>query len=159
MLHWRRILLHCAAPFALLASRQTLNAQSQAPDSLKGITSVSVLIEELPSGATKLGLMPSTIQTDVELKLRLAGMKVLAQSFISLYVSVNATPDGRAENITVELLQPVTLNRDSSIVVWTAITWIRQRVALLYNSQDIREAVKDEVDTFLNDWLSVNPKK
>jgi hypothetical protein len=46
---------------------------------LKGIGAVAVLVEYLPTGAKTLGLTEETIQTDVELKLRLAGMRVVTE--------------------------------------------------------------------------------
>ena len=44
---------------------------------LKGISIVPVVVENLPPGASALGLTKDVIQTDVELKLRLAGMRVV----------------------------------------------------------------------------------
>jgi hypothetical protein len=155
----RNIAFHCAALFAILYLCPALDAQSAEVKTLAGITSASVLIENLPAGASKLGLTSDLLQTDVELKLRLAGMKVLTSSFIALYVLVNATSDGGAVNIRLELLQPVTLSRDPTIVLGACATWSKERVAKFYNAQDVREAVKDQVDSFLNDWLTVNPKK
>lgn len=43
---------------------------------LGGITAVKVLVESLPPGANVIGLTKEQIQTDVELKLRMAGMRV-----------------------------------------------------------------------------------
>ena len=45
--------------------------------SLKGIQGIAVLVEPLGSDVEAVGLHTSDIQTDVELKLRLAGIKVL----------------------------------------------------------------------------------
>ena len=52
---------------------------------LVGIAAVDILIERLPKGADKLGLTKESIRTDVELKLRLAGIRVIeVHTFMSV---------------------------------------------------------------------------
>jgi hypothetical protein len=126
---------------------------------LAGLTAVQVLVEGLPPGAAKLGLTKEVVQTDVELKLRLAGMRVLTASFEALYVNVNATTDGRAASISVEVLQGARLARDPNIMTSAAVTWHVSQIEENPTGQSIRDVIKDLVDSFLNAWLSVNPKK
>ena len=45
--------------------------------SLKGISTLYVMVEQLPDGAKALSLTAETIQADLELKLRLAGLRVV----------------------------------------------------------------------------------
>jgi hypothetical protein len=132
-------------------------------ESLAGIASLGVVVEELPTPATKLGLTKEAIQTDVELKLRLAGMEVDSTNHAQyLYVEVNvlaANNRSNAVNIHVEMAQAVTLHRDAAILT-TAATWsISELATNVYTAQDIRDLIKDQVDRFLNAWLSVNPKR
>jgi hypothetical protein len=126
--------------------------------SLAGITTLCVVIEDLPPGAVRLGLTKDTLQTDVELKLRLAGMRVIASNQEALYVNVNTTADSAAVNASIEVLQPMALVRAPRIVLGAATTWSIGKLATFHTAGQVRDLVKDEVDTFLNDWLTVNPK-
>jgi len=123
--------------------------------SLTGITSLHVVIED-PS--SKLGLTKEAIQTDVELKLRLAGMRLEPTTSEFLYVDLNIANNGRAANIAVALVQVVALARNPSIFL-PAITWSTTTLATNPDAPFIRDAIKDLVDMFLNAWLAVNPKK
>jgi hypothetical protein len=132
---------------------------------LKDISAVFVVVEQLPDGAKKLGLTKETIQTDVELKLLVGGIGVTTRDEGKklpgrpvLFIDVNMTNNAKAANISVELDQDALLARNGrpapSVQTWST-------VVLLTNpdAQVIRDAVKDLVDKFLNAWLSVNPKK
>jgi hypothetical protein len=137
--------------------------------SLKGIKGLSVLIETLPKALEKPRLDEDMIRTDVELKLRLAGITVVSASEVlelpgtsSLYVCINAYKDPVgliAFNTTVELLQGVYLKRDISILMY-ASTWSASAVGTVgeFNIHEIRGGIKDVVDVFINAYLSVNPK-
>ena len=125
--------------------------------SLSGLTSLDVVVEDLPAGATKIGLTKDAIRTDVELKLRLAGMRVTTQFMEYLYIVVTVADDADGAYIKVELQQPVTLDR-SPISTFGA-TWSEGTLITNPSAQYIRTLIKDKVDKFLNAWLSVNPKK
>ena len=102
---------------------------------------------------------------DVELKLRLAGMRVVTDQedfnlpgMPTLYIQVNLA-DTQAANIEVQLQQNVTLQRNGQSII-SIPTWRTSGSLILNpNAQFIRNAVKDHIDRFLNAWLSVNPKK
>jgi len=134
--------------------------------SLKGISALAVLVERLPDGAKVLGLTKETIQTDVEQKLRLGGVRVVAAEEAQrlpggphLYVNVNLTNDGRVAKIDVELDQDITLVRNDQSVPAVA-TWKRGGlIAPNSSAQQIRDVIKAIVNQFLNAWRSVNPKK
>jgi hypothetical protein len=133
--------------------------------SLKGISAVSVLVEDLPNGAKVLGLTKEMIQTDIELKLRLAGMRVVTDAeglkipgSPTFYVVVNLTDDASAACIGVELDQSAQLLRDGQFAP-SVDTWSKGIVMSHPTAQTIRDNSKDLVDMFLNAWLSVNPKK
>jgi len=138
-------------------------------ESLRGLKGVYVIIESLKPDIEADGLREDQIQTDVELKLRLAGIKVLTEEEWEkelgcpcLYVKVSAR---KWESIyscstDVELHQDVYLVRDSSIRVFGAITWYKSSFGLIGEMKvyQIRDSIKDYVDEFINDYLSVNPK-
>ena len=134
---------------------------------LKGISGVQVLVESFDENAKNAGFDIRTFQTDMELKLRLAGIKVLTkkESFAApgspyLYLNVNPlSPEERKPNfpysINLELNQKTRLIRDPSIEAPGA-TWSTSGVG--YGEiPHIRESVKDNMDIFINAWLSVNP--
>lgn len=131
---------------------------------LKGITAVCVVVLDIPMDSAKvLGLSKDTIQTDVELKLRLAGMHVVTVEevikspggpFVS--VQVNLTPNAQAASIEVELDQGASLKRTAELAY--VRTWGTGVLLANPSPQIIRDKVNDRVDQFLNAWLSVNPK-
>jgi hypothetical protein len=143
-------------------------------DSLRGLRGVVVLIWDLPSEIGREGLLTKDqIQTDVELKLRTAGIRVLSlkeptitgNPVFCVYVDVKyadiagtGKSVGFAFNIHCSLRQNVYLERDPTIKNW-ATTWERGASGIgSKNFGIIRNEIKDEVDIFINDFLSVNPK-
>src|SRR5262249_54568980 len=108
-----------------------------------------------------------TFQTDVELKLRQAGIKVLnnderlrTPGMPYLYVNINPLHQRPGEmgsySIRIEVTQNATLERNGEFVV--VPTW-SDSAAGTGDVSNTRSSVKDLVDEFLNAWLSVNPKK
>jgi hypothetical protein len=129
---------------------------------LKGITTVFVVVESLDDDARKIGLTEEAIQTDVELKLRLAGMGVATNGVAVpgdtyLYVNVGVLPPVAA-SIQVALEQNVLLQRNGELA-FGATTWTLHGEITNPTPQRIRDFTRDLVDRFLNAWLSVNPKK
>lgn len=139
-------------------------------DTLKGLQGVKVLVEAIKPEVEKYGLTEQQLQTDVELRLRQNGIKVLSEKeWLSaagqpyIYVNVNIM---KVENIplvtygiTLELKQNVSLERDPTKLC-SASTWDRRGVmsAGLGKIENIRECVKGYVDNFINDYLAANPK-
>ena len=146
-------------------------------ESLRGIKGIYVAIEGLKPGIEEAGVRTENIQTDVELKLRLAGIKVLTEEERLeelgkpfLYVNVNCEKSELGfhfylYSISIELMQKIILVRelvalDFERPAYYATTW-RTRTAGLSGANKvvaIRDIVKDMVDEFINDYLSVNPK-
>jgi hypothetical protein len=138
--------------------------------SLKGIKAVGVLID-LSSDAGVCGVNSSILLTDVELKLRLAGINVLSaeehkkdalKPFV--YVAADVMKDRHTKacvwHVTVALSQVVSLHRDQSITT-AASTWDAGMLGIEFPTaeQGVRDAAKNLVDQFLNAYLSVNPKQ
>lgn len=137
-------------------------------DSLRGLRGVYVFIWDLPPEIERNGLLTKDqIRTDVELKLRTAGIRVLPPNpenpLFFVYVNVHYADTvnkrvGFAFIIHCELRQNVYLERDSTIKNW-AITWGKSASGIgSENFERIRNEIKDQVDMFINDYLSVNPK-
>src|SRR5438132_243990 len=99
--------------------------------SLKGLLGVEVVVQDLSQSATDAGLTVDALRTEVELKLRFAGIKVLSARELApgrpyLYVQVIA--DSR-ENLyyysaRVNLAQDVLLSRSPRVEV-VAQTWTK----------------------------------
>jgi len=137
---------------------------------LRGLKGVEVLIEPLAPKMEEDGLLAKQIQTDVELRLRSVGIRVLsreealkAPGSSYLYVNVNALSLEEVQwvySLRVELCQDVLLERDPSIGAFGVPTWSVRAVGRVgrLNLRHIRETVADCVDRFINAYLSVNPK-
>ena len=137
---------------------------------LAGLTGVYVSVEHISDEAQRDGLDTTQIRTDVELKLRQAGITVLTQQeWLStaaapyLYVNVQAIKNQAhmyAFSADVELRQRATLVRDPSMSV-LATTWSATGIIGTVGSQivaSVREDVRDLTDQFINAYLAANPK-
>jgi hypothetical protein len=136
--------------------------------SLRGLKEICVVIEELSVELAIAGLIQDQIRADVELKLRMAGIRVLskheslwipASPYFSVCINVIRTRFGPIySNVTVELNQGVYLERDSKIQIVVA-TWSTGFVGTLggVKIEHFMDIVKDLVDRFINAYLSVNP--
>jgi len=154
------------ATFVLLPARCAPGDNERTRNSLRGLAGAEVLIEGLSADAKQDGLNEQDIQTDVELTLRLAGIKVLTRresittpGIPCLYVNVGLLSRGGTytSSIEVSLEQEALLERDPTIRT-TVATWSVGSIGIVGKTQ-IRGAIKDEIDKFLNAYLSVNPKK
>lgn len=140
--------------------------------SLTGLKEISVAVEDLSNFATEEGLSEQQLKTDAELKLRLAGIKVVPlderlkiPGAPVLYININVNkfdePDYYAINIAVSLVQEVTLTREPSIKQ-LASTWNINGLtgASLHGMPNhVRNTLKKVLDQFLNAYLAVNPKE
>jgi len=138
---------------------------------LRGLTGVAIIVESIREEIERDGLTSEQIQTDVELRLRKAGIRVLSEKERAetpgiplLYVNVNVlkVKDAflYAYSIHVALQQLVLLERNTKIS-GLATTWDTGSVGTEGEShlRDIRGGVADDVDKFINAYLAVNPKQ
>jgi len=135
---------------------------------LRDLKGVGVLIEYLKPEIRKDGLTEGQIKTDVTLKLKSAGIKVLSdeESKTSsgkpfLYVNANiaklSNNKSYVYSISAELKQTVRLRRDITISS-SAITWGSGSVGMAFDINFIRTSIKDLIDDFINAYLTVNRK-
>lgn len=149
-------LLFIAAP--LLAADGEENRQS-----LMGIKGVKVLVEDSESpDAIADGLTQDQLQTDVELRLRKAGVTIVKDVGAPyLYVAINPIKDSTglyAYSCAVELHQKAVISNGMKLYTATRSVSTAGMVGRLNMSKYIREVVGDMVDKFLNAYLSANPK-
>ncbi len=131
---------------------------------LKGLTGVEMLIGGFGDDSRRAGFDETAFQTAAELKLRLAGINVFTDeqkhATPVLYVNVNtlATEAKRSASFSIrlELWQLVRLWRNRERAY--AATWSTDAVG---NGEAafVLENFKEQMDEFLNAWLSVNPKE
>ncbi|MBI4628075.1 MAG: hypothetical protein HY729_05150 [Candidatus Rokubacteria bacterium] len=138
---------------------------------LKGLPGVLVLVEDMNPEVERAGLARATLQTDVELKLRQAGIAVLsttemlaAPGYPHLYLNVatgapRTAPGLYVYSIQLSLKQQVVVVRNTAVSL--ASTWSTTAKFGTVGADrlsSVRESVRDQVDKFINAWLSVNPK-
>jgi hypothetical protein len=134
---------------------------------LNGLEGVAVVVESVKSDAEADGLDMGELQTDVELKLVQAGIKVLhhdewmeTAGHPWLYVSVNTMKYLASYffSVDVQLKQDVSLPRDPSILTSSA-TWEVGSIGFAVPQsfpEKIRESVSIYVNQFIGDFLSAN---
>jgi hypothetical protein len=140
--------------------------------SLKGLNGAKVVVESLKPLEEQAGLTVADLQTDVELKLRLAGIPVLtasAEAPGAPFLYVRVTVVSRATNnvwpyvVEVQLNQTVRLDRSPTTIVAGVTTWgVVARVSAADSSTirgRVRDSAKDLIDQFVNAYLSANPKQ
>ena len=133
---------------------------------LKGIKAIVVAVDVNPE-AEPHGLSKDQIQTDVELRLRKAGIKVVSllseggSSFLSVAVAMVKSSDGSVYAYSIQLAfnQLTVLMRDPRVPA-VATTWSTSYVGLagFYRVREVRNILADQVDRFINAYLEQNPK-
>ena len=139
-------------------------------ETLSGLQGVYVLVEHISPEAEKYGFNRKQLTTDVELRLRQYGIKVLSQKEsykVSgspyLYINVNPIIDEKigiaAVSYSVNLHEEVLLRRNPSIIT-TSTTWNESGTLILglKRLDEVRDSVRNLVDEFINDYLAANPK-
>lgn len=152
-------------------SEPQIKATIEPRDILAGLQGVRVVVDEIEPDEEKFGFNRQQFQTDVELRLRQFGIKVLTleERLLTLgtpYLYINVIsiiPEGiplAAVKVSVELKENVLLERNPTILT-NAATWHTGGVATvgLDNISQIREVVIKFVDEFINDYLAANPKE
>jgi hypothetical protein len=134
--------------------------------SLTGLTTISVVVEELAPIAEKNGLTTAALQTDVEGRLRQAGISITPDADAYLYVHVTVADPGASLPlpyvVDVSLMQEVTLPRGlKTRTPLQCPTWSLNRLGMS-SADRVRAPVTDRVhefvDQFIRAYQSVNPK-
>lgn len=158
-----RLIIAC---LVLLPSAAVANDSQPERASLTGLTAMSVVVEDLSPGAEKTGLARTALETDVQRRLRQAGISLTpdADAYIYIHVVV-ADPGGAlplAYLVEVSLRQEVTLPR--GIKTRTPVhcqTWWLSTLGMAGSERVktvVSERVGEFVDQFIRAYQSVNPK-
>jgi hypothetical protein len=148
---------------------QALDSGSR--DSLRGISGLGVVVEDISPDASADGLSQDAIRTAVERILRSKGVQVLTNnvertrsgSAPYLYINVNTLKEELglyAYAVTVDLKQVVGLLSIKGKQAWGA-TWSASVVGMAREEnlgQVIADGVEPLVKDFANDFLSANPR-
>lgn len=162
----RRVLVGLAVLWGfvgLLVSESWAGDNAHSRQTLRGLPGVVVLVWLPKPTAQRIGLSAQQLESDTEVRLRQAGIRVLTESKPLLYVEVHVLPvSGRLPytyDVRVAVRQPGYLVRDASIPIvadtWEVSTTGRVRAA---NSQALRASVRDLVERFIDAYFSVNPR-
>ena len=166
----KRILL--AIPFLLATSSVALAQFAPSTDNLRGLTGVRLIVMFGRADGLEEAQRPGVlkmVEADVTAKLQQAGIPLLRYAgevekagFPRLVVLITLdVPNGFVYPLVTEvkLLQRVRLARDPSIQT-DAITWRLEGVGGPKLDLDmIRRQVAGEIDRFIDDYVSVNPKQ
>ena len=143
---------------------------------LNGLKTVIVSVTGVPQEVENNGLSQLQIQTDVELRLRQNGIRVVGHKEVInrgiysvasfLNVNVNFLKDKDegfyAYSINVELGDTIRLVRNQNVKVGNAITWQQGSVGFVGITR-VKDYMRSEIlrltDQFLNDYLKANPKR
>src|SRR6267143_51456 len=132
---------------------------------LAGLHGVRVVVRMSDSDETRTGgLSQSQLQTDVEIKLREAGITVLSQQEAqsgTLGVDVNLLNLGSPTNplslyalcLTLELHQWVRLKRNPSVTVWVSTWSTTGQMGTTARPSSVRDIIRDMTDHFINAYL------
>jgi len=158
---------------ALLLLPILSSAEEYQRETLRGLRGVHVLIENMQPGAEeRFGLTKEQLKTDIELRLRKAGVRVLTTKEMfatagmpNLYLNLNAFAYSPgvcafcAYKIKLALIEKVTLARGFKA---QGSIWNTNALEINLKKEDIRQKVRDKVgeliDEFINDYLAANQK-
>jgi len=158
------------AVLALICGNGYAQDVEQTRNSLRGLSGVYVVPENpLEEDAIRGGLSQDTIRKEAELKLRLAGIRVLSREewekepgrpYLQVWPKVlkGGVLGGYIYHISLEFKQYVSLTRSSSIQVF-GTTWSAEHMGYTPELKDIQDKVNGRIDQFINAYLSVNAKK
>jgi hypothetical protein len=135
---------------------------------LVGLKGVYVLVESPKPEAQSLGLTKDQIKTNIELRLRKAGISMLTEKdwlgspdypHLSVTVAAITRAGSYSYMLQLYLSEFVTLARGNRVM---GVIWQTYRIGI-GNEQNTetktQEQIGDMVDEFINDYMAANPKK
>ena len=139
---------------------------------LSALPGFYVAVEDMDTAAARVGVTAAVIQSDIESKLRSAGIKLYTQDDFKnilevpqLYVNINELALHGAQsglftyNASAEVRQAIKLSRDPSIAS-TSVTWRAPATVGTVGSDNfysaVRDVVRDQVDLLINAYRDVN---
>jgi hypothetical protein len=136
-------------------------------DLLRGVDGFRLAVERIKPEIERDGLFRSTLLTDMELRLRMAGIKVLSEEEakakpdaprLHLYVDALKCSLGYAYRIRLSLIESVKLTRNNMKVA-ASVFGIPDELGITAHLSEIRDAAGDFVEEFIKAWELANSKK
>lgn len=150
---------------SLVAPIELFSQTDAAVKTLTGFDTLKVEVEQLAPDLEKAGITKEQIQTDIETKLKSAGLKVKKTSdtidpYVVFAVSVNSIDNGVggfAVSVTSSLNQIIVLDRKKSIIS-VAGTWESRSIVSVIKEkvQAIRNFVGTQTDLFIIAYRKAN---
>jgi hypothetical protein len=134
---------------------------------LRGLDGFRLAVDRIRPDVERDGLFRSTLREDMELRLRMGGIKVLSEEedeknpdapCLYLYVDALKCSLGYVYKIRLSLMEPVKLVRNN-VKISATVLRIPDELGITSNLSEIRDATGDFVDEFVKAWKAVNPKK
>jgi hypothetical protein len=136
-------------------------------DLLRGVDGFRLAVDRIKPEIERDGLFRSTLLTDMELRLRMAGIRVLSAEeaesqpdapCLYLYLDALKCSLGYAYRIRLTLMEPVKLMRNNMRVLATVLR-VPDELGVTAQLSDIRDAAGDFVEEFIKAWKLANSKK
>jgi hypothetical protein len=136
-------------------------------DLLRGVDGFRLAVERIKPEIERDGLFRSTLLADMELRLRMAGIKVLSEDeaenkpdapCLYLYVDALKCSLGYVYKIRLSLMEPVKLMRNNMKISATVLR-IPDELGIAPHLSEIRDAAGDFIDDFIKAWKLANSKK
>jgi hypothetical protein len=156
------------AILCLIASCAIASDDELSRTTLKGLKGMMVSVNALSSNYDGNALISKELQTELELKLRLARIEIITDTtvfkkslglpFLQFDFWIGETTDADLYNykINLSLNQGVTLVRNPQIRTISE-TWSQGYVGGMHELDQIREKARELMDMFVNAYLSANP--
>jgi hypothetical protein len=134
---------------------------------LSGLDGLRLAVERIKPEIERDGLFGSILLTDMELRLRLAGIKVLSEDeaeskpdapCLYLYVDAMKCSLGYVYTLRLSLREPVKLMRNN-LKVSATVMRVMGELGITAHLTEIRDAAGDIVEEFIKAWKAANPKK
>ena len=134
---------------------------------LHGLREAAAVVEDLNPGIDRDGSKKAMFQTDLESKLRMVGIRILPNEEMDsnldapfFYLQVDAfepKPNYYVYSIRLTLIELVSLSR-IDVKVWAGTYDLPIVIGTAHNWQEITDSSKDQINRFVNDYLSANPE-
>jgi hypothetical protein len=148
---------------AIVAMPAAAHMRTGQPEVLKGLTAVRLEVERVKPEIERDGLFGDTLLEDMELKMRVAGIRLAPADESAntpvLYLNVDAMKCsfGYVYNIGLFLIEPAVPSRRPGAV--RAITLrIPEQLGITERLSGVRDAEGDIMDEFVKTWKKANAK-
>jgi hypothetical protein len=145
----------------LVAAPAAAHLRVGQPEVLKGLTAVRLEVERIKPEIERDGLFGEMLLEDMELRLRMAGLRVAAEDegakMPVLYLNVDALKCsfGYVYNIGLYLIEPATPARRPA-AVQAIVLRIPEQLGITERLSGVRDAAGDIIDEFVKAWKKVN---